>query len=106
MRTCMSGVFFMRPDLVVLAFMNVRSLDMATVSVSGFPVIHEGDLFARLAWLRDVIGPRLERYLGYYRNTTSELAAVLPCAPNAAFAVRSFRQFQELGLPGRITGFR
>ncbi len=35
-----------------------------------------------------------------------ELAAILPCAENASFAVRPFRQYQELGLPARITGFR
>ncbi|MCL2648126.1 MAG: phage portal protein [Phycisphaerales bacterium] len=68
--------------------------------------INEQDLLARLAWLRDVIGPRLERFLGYYRNPTTALAASLSCGTGVSFAVRPFRQFQELGLPARITGFR
>jgi hypothetical protein len=63
-------------------------------------------LAPRLMWLRDVIGPRLERYLGYYRNSTTDLAETLPCAASTSFAVRPFRQYQELGLPARITGFR
>lgn len=61
---------------------------------------------ARLTWLRDVVGPRLERFMGYYRNPTSELEGSLPCAVGTRFAVRPFRQFQELGLPARLTGFR
>jgi len=72
----------------------------------GDPGLSETDLLARLAWLRDVIGPRLERFLGYYRNPTSGLAEAYPCPPRAHFACRPFRQFQELGLPARITGFR
>jgi hypothetical protein len=64
------------------------------------------DLLARLAWLRDVVAPRLERYLGYYRNPTTELAAAYPCPMGTQFNVRPFRQFQEIGLPTRITGFR
>jgi hypothetical protein len=64
------------------------------------------DVLPRLLWLRDVVGPRLERYLGYYRNHTTELAETLPCASSTSFAVRPFRQYQELGLPARITGFR
>jgi len=68
--------------------------------------VEERDLLARLAWLRDVIGPRLERFLGYYRNPTTELAAGLSCGMGTSFAVRPFRQYQELGLPARITGFR
>jgi hypothetical protein len=70
------------------------------------PVLSGPDLLARLAWLRDVIAPRIDRFLGYYRNCTSELSSALPCSTNASFTVRPFRQFQELGLPARITGFR
>ena len=68
--------------------------------------LREDDLLARLAWLRDVVGPRLERYLGYYRNPMTELAGVLPCASSAGFLVKPWRQYQEIGLPARITGFR
>ena len=80
----------------------------ATLSLATFgdATLSSDDLLARLAWLRDVVRPRLERYLGYYRNPTSELAAALPGAARASFAVRPFRQYQELGLPARITGFR
>ncbi|HUO07173.1 MAG TPA: phage portal protein [Phycisphaerae bacterium] len=80
----------------------------ATLTLASFgdPTLASDDLLARLAWLRDVVRPRLERYLGYYRNPTSELAAVLPCAARTSFAIRPFRQYQELGLPARITGFR
>lgn len=76
------------------------------LDLSPFDPLTEEDLLARLAWLRDAIAPRLERFLGYYRNPTSDLSAVLPCAPAASFSVRPFRQYQELGLPSRITGFR
>ncbi|MGN6367967.1 MAG: phage portal protein [Phycisphaerae bacterium] len=86
---------------------------MADVSLSlgtfGDAALSGEDVLARLAWLREVVRPRLERFLGYYRNPTSELAAALPGAGGAggaSFAVRPFRQFQELGLPARITGFR
>ena len=72
----------------------------------GDPALRQDDLLARLAWLRDVVAPRLERFLGYYRNPTTELSAALPCAAGADFAVRPFRQYQEIGLPARITGFR
>ena len=83
---------------------------MADDSLSLMP-FRDGTLSAelilpRLAWLAEVVGPRLERFMGYYRNPASELAAVLPCSPGTRFAVRPFRQFQELGLPARITGFR
>src|SRR5947209_5021278 len=64
------------------------------------------EVAARLAWLRDVVRPRVARFLGYYRNSTTELSHDLPCGPATRFAVRPFRQFQELGLPARITGFR
>jgi hypothetical protein len=64
------------------------------------------DLPARLAWLRHVVAPRLDRFLGYYRNPASDLAAAFPCPPASSFASRPFRQYQELGLPARITGFR
>jgi hypothetical protein len=79
-----------------------------TLSLAPFgdPTLSSDDLLARLAWLRDVVRPRLNRFLGYYRNSTTELAAALPCADNTSFAVRPFRQYQELGLPARITGFR
>ena len=70
------------------------------------PALREEDLLARLAWLRDVIGPRLERYLGYYRNPISDLSLAYPYPANTRFAVRPYRQFQEIGLPARITGFR
>ena len=76
------------------------------LGVFGNDEVNERDLLARLAWLRDVIGPRLERFLGYYRNPTTALAAGLACGAGASFAVRPFRQYQELGLPARITGFR
>ncbi len=72
----------------------------------GDPALNEQDLLARLAWLRDAVAPRLERFLGYYRNPTSSLAAAYPCPANACFPMRPYRQFQELGLPARITGFR
>ncbi len=70
------------------------------------PALCADDLLARLAWLRSIVRPRLERFLGYYRNPTTELAAILPCSPGTHFAIRPFRQFQELGLPAHITGFR
>jgi hypothetical protein len=70
------------------------------------PALAADDLLARLAWLRDIVRPRLERFLGYYRNPTTELAAALPGPMGASFSVRPFRQYQELGLPARITGFR
>jgi hypothetical protein len=70
------------------------------------PALHEADLLARLAWLRDVVAPRLERYLGYYRNPMTQLADILPCSPSAGFLVKPWRQYQEIGLPARITGFR
>ncbi len=81
---------------------------MAELSLNAFhdPALSEEDLLARLTWLRDIITPRLERFLGYYRNPTTELAAAFPCPPAATFTMRPFRQFQELGLPARITGFR
>lgn len=63
-------------------------------------------LSSRLTWLQDVVGPRLERFMGYYRNPTFALEAALPCATGTRFAVRPFRQYQELGLPARVTGFR
>ena len=81
--------------------------------VSGLKVERYGDagltaeaVAARLAWLREVVGPRLERFMGYYRNPTSELEGSLPCAAGMRFSVRPSRQYQELGLPGRLTGFR
>ncbi len=70
------------------------------------PGLTQEDLLARLAWLRDVIGPRMERYLGYYRNPMTELAAACGSAAGASFLVRPWRQYQEIGLPARITGFR
>jgi hypothetical protein len=81
---------------------------IATLPLEHFqdPRLNPDDLLARLAWLRDVVAPRLERYLGYYRNPTTDLAATLPCPMGAQFNVRPFRQYQEIGLPARITGFR
>jgi hypothetical protein len=76
------------------------------LDLTPFAPLTEEDLLARLAWLRDAVAPRLKRYLGYYRNPTTDLASVLPCSPAASFPVRPFRQYQELGLPARITGFR
>src|SRR5215213_6329491 len=67
--------------------------------------VDESQVLARLGWLRDVIAPRLERYLGYYRNPSTELSASLACGRSAGFMVRPFRQYQELGLPARVTGF-
>ena len=85
-----------------------KPLPMAELSLNAFhdPALSQADLLARLAWLRDIITPRMERFLGYYRNPTTELAAAFPCPPAATFPMRPFRQFQELGLPARITGFR
>ena len=70
------------------------------------PALAPEQILPRLAWLRDVVRPRLDRYLGYYRNPATELTAFLPCSPSTSLAVRPFRQFQEAGLPARITGFR
>jgi hypothetical protein len=83
-------------------------MEMEPLSLGTFadPALNANDLLARLAWLRDVVRPRLERFLGYYRNPTTELAAILPCPLGTSFSVRPFRQYQELGLPARITGFR
>ena len=80
------------------AFLSFATFGDATLS--------SDDLLDSLAWLRVVVRPRLERFLGYYRNPMTELSAALPCPANASFAVRPFRQFQEIGLPARITGFR
>lgn len=76
--------------------------------LAGFsdPTLTFDTLLPRLAWLRDVVGPRLDRYMGYYRNTATELTTYLSCSPSASLTVRPFRQFQEMGLPARITGFR
>ncbi len=60
----------------------------------------------RLEWMREVVRPRLGRYLGYYRNASSELARYLACGLGASLVVRPYRQYQEMGLPARITGFR
>src|SRR5262245_60096706 len=81
---------------------------IASLSLEKFqnPRLTEENLLARLAWLRDVVAPRLDRFLGYYRNYASELAESLPCPGSALFSVRPFRQFQEIGLPARITGFK
>ena len=83
-------------------------MDMEMLSLAAFAdsALAADDLLARLAWLRDIVRPRLERFLGYYRNPTTELAAILPCPMGASFSIRPFRQYQELGLPARITGFR
>ena len=80
----------------------------AVLSLEPFadPGLSAETLLPRLAWLRQIVGPRLERFLGYYRNSTTELSAMLPCPTSTSFAVRPFRQYQELGLPARITGFR
>jgi hypothetical protein len=84
-------------------FMETEMLSLASFAD---PALAADDLLARLAWLRDIVRPRLERFLGYYRNPTTELAAVLPCPMGSSFSMRPFRQYQELGLPARITGFR
>ncbi|HVX83675.1 MAG TPA: phage portal protein [Phycisphaerae bacterium] len=76
------------------------------VELFGDPTLTGDTVAARVAWLRDVVRPRLERFLGYYRNLMSELEGALPCAAGTRFAVAPFRQFQELGLPARLTGFR
>src|SRR5436309_1413151 len=78
------------------------------MDMSGFAggALAAEELAARLAWLRDVVEPRVSRFLGYYRNSTTELSGSLPCGMGTSFAVRPFRQYQELGLPARITGFR
>ncbi|HEY4329906.1 MAG TPA: phage portal protein [Phycisphaerae bacterium] len=81
---------------------------LATLMLEHFgdPHLNDVEVLARLAWLRDIVSPRLERYLGYYRNPVTELAAALACGTTARFMVRPFRQYQEIGLPARITGFR
>lgn len=61
---------------------------------------------AQLAWLGDVVAPRLERFMGYYRNPARPLTAFLPTSSNATLPTRPYRMFQEVGLPARITGFR
>jgi len=61
---------------------------------------------AQLAWLGDVVAPRLERFMGYYRNPARPLTAFLPTSSNATLPTRPYRLFQEVGLPARITGFR
>ncbi len=70
------------------------------------PMLTDQTLLPRLAWLRDVVGPRLDKFLGYYRNPMTELTQYLPGSPTASLSVRPYRQFQEMGLPARITGFR
>ena len=44
--------------------------------------------------------------MGYYRNPMSELADYLPAPSSSTLGVRLYRQYQEIGLPCRITGFR
>ncbi|HVS72541.1 MAG TPA: phage portal protein [Phycisphaerae bacterium] len=76
------------------------------VELFGDATLTSETVAARVAWLRDVVRPRLERFLGYYRNLMTELEGALPCAAGTRFAVAPFRQFQEWGLPARLTGFR
>lgn len=64
------------------------------------------ELFDRLAYHRQVNAPRLARYMGYYRNPMSDLLTYLPSSPSCTFSMRPYRQYQEVGLPTRITGFR
>ncbi|MEI8198294.1 MAG: hypothetical protein WCI73_20565, partial [Phycisphaerae bacterium] len=64
------------------------------------------ELLDRLAYHRQVNAPRLGRYMGYYRNPMSDLLTYLSAAPSTAFSMRPYRQYQEIGLPTRITGFR
>lgn len=74
--------------------------------LSAFPGLFSDDLLSRLHQLRSTLAPRLARNLGYYQNPRMDLAFYLPGPRNAALPVRPYRQFQELGLPARITGFR
>jgi hypothetical protein len=55
--------------------------------------------------LRLKVRPRLARLMGYYRNPISELSEFLP-SRGSSIGVRPYRQYQEIGLPARITGFR
>lgn len=64
------------------------------------------ELMDRLKWHRRAVVPRLNRLMGYYRNPMNDLTEYLPGSPTASFATRPYRQYQELGLPTRITGFR
>jgi hypothetical protein len=52
------------------------------------------------------VGPRLQRYYGYYRNPSYDLGGLLAAGPGVALTVRPYRQYQEIGLPARITGLR
>ena len=56
--------------------------------------------------LRAAARPRLARLMGYYRNPLTDIARYLAYSPAASLSIRPYRQFQELGLPTRITGFR
>src|SRR5437899_269032 len=87
---------------------SADGLSAGELSLQGFgdPTLTAEAILPRLAWLRDAVGRRLERYLGYYRNPSTELTAYLPCSASASLAVRPYRQYQEAGLPARITGFR
>ena len=63
-------------------------------------------LLARLAILRDCIAPAMARRMNYYRNPAVPLATFLPNARSLTLNARLYRQYQEVGLPTRITGFR
>lgn len=78
------------------------------LDLSAFPTLPltSGELLHRLACQRDLAGPRLARFMGYYRNPMSELADYLPVGRGVTLASHPYRQYQEIGLPVRITGFR
>ena len=83
--------------------MNASQLQLAPFAD---PLLTPEALLHRLGHLREAVAPAMARRMNYYRNPATPLASFLPSARSLTLNARLYRQYQEVGLPTRITGFR
>jgi hypothetical protein len=76
------------------------------IQLDTFPDLDPATFLRQLIDLQNTTAPRMARAMGYYQNPRCDLSALVPGPSAAPLSVRPYRQFQEIGLPARITGFR
>lgn len=68
------------------------------------PLLNPERIAECLKHLREQVARKHQRFLNYYRNPESPLAAAMVMGTRVSNNARPWRQYQEVGLPARLTG--
>ncbi len=68
------------------------------------PLLNPDHILSEIEKLRTIVSPRHKRFMNYYRNPEAPLIQVMALGSRSSLSARAWWQYQEVGLPARLTG--